>query len=446
MSIGTSPEVTQSPRAAASEGRLLRVIGIWGLAAGIVNVTVGGGIFRLPSGVYAQLGGGSPISYLVCAVMMGLVVTCFAEAGSRVPLTGGLYAYIEVAFGPLVGFTSGFLLWVGLTTAVSAVASFFGDAMAALLPALAGPLPHALVIIAVLVSLGALNAIGIANATRFNTAMTVAKITPLLLMVGAGVLALHPARMAITIPSPAPLARASLLLIFAFLGVESALVPTGEVRDPERTVPRAIAIALGTVFVGYVLVQLVAQSALGDALAGSKTPVADAAGALMGEGGRKLILIGTTMSMFGYVSGMTLAVPRLLYAFGRDGFVLRSLGAVHPTFRTPHIAIAVQTTVNIILATTGTFEQLAILSNGSVLLVYAACAIAVLQLRRRNVRTDREPFVAPFGGVVPILAFAVIAWLLWSLTGKEWLALAIVIAAALLIYTITKSARAARTA
>ena len=166
----------------------------------------------------------------------------------------------------------------------------------------------------------------------------------------------------------------------------------------------------------------------------------------MGEGGRKLILIGTTISMFGYVSGMTLAVPRLLYAFGRDGFVLRSLGAVHPTFRTPHIAIAVQTTVNIILATTGTFEQLAILSNGSVLLVYAACAIAVLQLRRRNVRTDREPFVAPFGGVVPILAFAVIAWLLWSLTGKEWLALAIVIAAALLIYTITKSARAARTA
>ena len=446
MSIGTSPEVTQRQPAAASESRLLRVIGTWGLAAGIVNVTVGGGIFRLPAGVYAQLGGGSPISYLICAVMMGLVVTCFAEAGSRVPLTGGLYAYIDVAFGRLVGFTSGFLLWAGLTAAVSAVASFFGDAMAALLPSLAGPLPHALVIIIVLVSLGALNAAGVANATRFNTVMTIAKITPLLLVIGAGLFALQPDRIAVTMPSPAPLARASVLLIFAFLGVETALVPAGEVREPERTVPRAIAIALVTVFVGYVFVQLVAQSSLGDALAGSKTPVADAAGVLMGAAGRRLILIGTTISMFGYVSGMTLAVPRLLYAFGRDGFAFRAVGAVHPTFRTPYIAIAVQTVLNIILATTGTFEQLAILSNGSVLLVYAVCAIAVLQLRRKNVRTEREPFVAPFGGAVPIMAFAVIAWLLWSLTGKEWVALGIVIAAALLIYGVTKSARAARTA
>src|ERR1051325_2914268 len=96
-----------------SDSALVRVLGVWGLAAGIVNITIGGGIFRLPAGVAAAVGAAAPLVYVVCAVAMGFIVLCFAEAGSRVSLTGGLYAYVEVAFGPIVGFIAGVLLWVG---------------------------------------------------------------------------------------------------------------------------------------------------------------------------------------------------------------------------------------------------------------------------------------------------------------------------------------------
>jgi amino acid transporter len=101
-----------SATAASAESALVRAIGVWGLAAGIVNVTVGGGIFRLPADVAAILGPAAPLAYLVCAVAMGLIVLGFAEAGSRVSLTGGPYAYVEIAFGPFAGFLSGVLLWI----------------------------------------------------------------------------------------------------------------------------------------------------------------------------------------------------------------------------------------------------------------------------------------------------------------------------------------------
>ena len=439
-----SPPPETKPAPDRRDTGLLRVVGLLGLSAAIVNVTIGGGIFRLPSAVYAQLGGGSPAAYVICAVMMGLVVTCFAEAGSRVPLTGGLYAYIEVAFGPLIGFVSGFLLWAGMSAALSAVAVFFGDAVGALFPSLSGQFAHGAVVVSAIALLAGLNLFGVGNAARFNTVMTVTKLMPLVLVIVFGLGSLSAERIGFRMPSPAPLARGSVFLIFAFLGVESALVPSGEVRDAARTVPRAIAIALSVVVVVYMLVQLVTQVTLGGDLASSKTPVADAAWSLMGGGGRTIILAGTAISMFGYVSGMTLAVPRMLFAFGRDGFGVRQLAAVHERYRTPHVAIAVQALINVGLATTGTFEQLAIAANGSVLLVYAVCAIAVLVLRKRNVRTETAPFVAPLGGAVPILAFASILWLLLSLTLSEWAALGIVTGVAFAIFAATRQTRQTR--
>jgi amino acid transporter len=108
-------------REVGQDGSLIRALGTWGLTAAIVNVTIGAGIFRLPASVAATLGPAAPAAYLLCALAMGLIVLCFAEAGSRVSLTGGPYAYVEVAFGSFVGFLSGALLWAGLTAALAAV-------------------------------------------------------------------------------------------------------------------------------------------------------------------------------------------------------------------------------------------------------------------------------------------------------------------------------------
>ena len=425
-----------------SERSLVRALGTWGLAASILNITVGGGIFRLPAAAAGALGAAAPIAYIVCAVAMGLIVLCFAEAGSRVSLTGGLYAYVEVAFGPLIGFLCGVMLWAGITAATAAVTSFFADALGALVPPLASEPARTASIVVILGALAALNIAGVRGASRFNAVMTVAKLLPLIALVVVGASAVRGENLRWTsTPATPDVARASAVLIFAFLGVESALVPSGEVHDPSRTVPRAIFLAMIGATVLYLSVQLVTQGILGPALVGQKTPLAEAAAVAMGASGRTLILVGSTVSMFGYVSGMTLAGPRMLFAFGRDGFVPAQLAMVHSRFKTPYVSIVVQTLVVIALAVTGSFEKLAIIANGSILVVYAACCLAVIQLRRKGVQESGTPFRVPFASVVPILAFLAIAWIMTSLSADEWRALLVVLAVAAIAYASSITSR-----
>jgi amino acid transporter len=351
---------------------------------------------------------------------------------------------VDTAFGPFVGFVSGALLWVGITLAVSAVSSFFADSLVALVPALGGT-GRAVAITVVLVVLAAANVRGARGVTRFNAVATVAKLLPLALLIVVGVVTMRWSNLVPTTPtSAAAVSRASVLLVFAFLGVESALVPSGEVKDPARTVPRAIFVAMAVVALLYVAIQLVAQGLLGAALPGDPTPLASAAGVALGPAGRTLILVGSAVSMFAYVSGMTLAVPRMLFAFGRDGFLPGALARVHTRFRTPHVAIVVQSAIVLGLALFARFEQLAVVANVAALLVYAACCVAAAELRRRDVRAGGTPFRVPGGAVVPWLALGVIAWILWGLRAEEWRAAGVVVAAAVVVYLVTARSRRAR--
>lgn len=429
-----------------SEQALVRAVGTWGLAAGIVNVTIGGGIFRLPAAAAASLGPAAPVAYIVCAAAMALIVMCFAEAGSRVSLTGGLYAYVEVAFGPFVGFVTGATLWAGITVATAAVSSFFADALVAAVPALGAGTGRTVALVVILAALGGLNVFGVRGASRFNAVMTIAKLLPLALLIVVGVTAVRPGNLAWNgAPAVGDVARASIVLIFAFLGVETALAPSGEVRDTARTVPRAIFIAMLIVTVVYLAIQVVAQGLLGAALPGQKTPLAEAAAVVLGPTGRMVILIGTIVSMFGYVSGMTLAGPRMLYALGRDGFLPSAVASIHRRYKTPYVAILLQTVLVIALAASGSFEKLVLIANGSVLIVYAACCAAVLELRRRGIRQDAAPFRVPFAAAVPVLAIALIVWLLTGLSADEWKSVLVMIALAFVIYGASlPSRRAAR--
>jgi APA family basic amino acid/polyamine antiporter len=428
------------------DSRLLRAVGTWGLAAGIVNITIGGGIFRLPADVAGRLGPAAPLAYLVCAVAMALIVLCFAEAGSRVPLSGGLYAYVEVAFGPRAGFVMGVLLWAGLSAAAGLVASFFADAVGALVPASAGTVPRAALIVTTFAVLAVINLRGIRTANGVNAGITVAKLLPLALFIIVGLIALEPSSLEWTAtPPPSEVADASAVLIFAFLGVEAALVPSGEVRDPARTIPRAVFIAIGGVTVVYLATQVAAQSALGSALATSATPVADAAGAVLGGWGRTLILVGSAVSMLGYIGGVTLAIPRLLFAFARDGFLPRALAAVHDRARTPHVAIIVQTALHATLAVTGAWKTLIYIANGATLAIYLVCCFATIELRRRNVTGTGRPFVIPGGEVVrrgvPWAAALAVAVILVRTPRRELAMVAAVALVALFIALVRPSSR-----
>ncbi|MEO7997369.1 MAG: APC family permease, partial [Gemmatimonadaceae bacterium] len=427
----------------STSSSLVRVLGTWGVAAAIANSTIGGGIFRLPAAAAAALGTAAPIAYLVCALAMGLIVLCIAEAGSRVALTGGPYAYVEVAFGPYAGFMTGVLLWLGGTVATAAVGTVFADNATNMIAGGTQPLVHAAILVIAFALAATINLLGIKQGNRLNFVATAAKLAPLLILVIVGAFFIDGDKLKISaFPSASTLTRASIVLIFAFAGVESALVPSGEMKNPERTVPRAILIAMIGITLLYLVLQLVAQGVLGDALSTSATPLADAAAVVFGEWGRKLLLAGVVISTFGYVSGMTLAVPRLLFAFGRDGFLPTKLADVHPKWKSPWIAIISQTVIVCALAITSGFDKLIIVANVALLLVYFMCALASLQLRRKGVQSGGTPFRIPGAAIVPILACVVIATLLTSITAQEWLVFAEVITVATVIFFISRGSRA----
>ena len=421
--------MTASTRA-TSDASLVRSIGTFALAASIVNITIGGGIFRLPADMAADLGPTAPIAYLLCAIAMGLIVMCMAEAGSRVSMTGGPYAYVEVAFGPFIGFLSGFLLWMLLTFAMAAVATVLMSNLGALVPALAPRWISAAVLVTIYTVFAVVNILGVERGSRVNTGLAIAKILPLLLLIGGGLFAIDTANLAVSEPpAMTTLARSSILLIFAFAGIEAALVPGGEVKDPARAVPRAILLAMIVVTLLYAGLQFVAQGVLGPALATSKAaPLAEAAGVALGGWARSVLLIGAVVSMLGHVGAMILATPRTLFAFARDGFLPAALARTHPVHRSPVAAIVVQCALVLVLAITSTFEQLAILANLSTLVLYAMCCLATWQLRRRDVRAGGTPFRVPFPTVVIVLACLVIGWMLTSVTVGEWTAFAIAVA------------------
>jgi len=425
-----------------SDAGLVRAIGARQLTASIVNVTIGAGIFVLPAVASAGLGAAAPIAYVVCAAVMALIVCCFAAAGSRVSLTGGIYAYVETAFGPFVGFLAGVLYFVTATFAVASVSNAFAGSIGALWPAAASPAARAVVIGGLFAMLAIVNVRGVTPGVRVVEIMAIAKLLPLLILVVAGIWLVNPVYLRWEgLPGATSIGQTAIVLIFAFVGLEVALVPSGEVRDPARTVPRALFSALAITTTLYLLIQTVAQGLLGAAMASFATaPLAEAAGRVLGQGGRLLVLLGAVVSMFGYVSGDMLGSPRTLFAFARAGVLPATIARVHPRFHTPYIAIVLHACIVASVSISSSFRQLAVLANVAALTLYLMCVTASYELQRRDVRTDGAiPFAVPGGPVIPILAAAAIVWLLSNATRREFGVEALVLAVATLFYFIRRT-------
>ena len=429
-------DTTPIPSGPSGERALQRSLGVRPLAASIVNVTVGGGIFVVPAIVAATLGAAAPLAYLVCAVAFGLIVMCFAEAGSRVALTGGPYMYVGRVFGPFVGYLSNVLLWMLGTIAHAAVASLFAQALNALVPGIGIGVARGVMIVSVFALFAFINSRGVQQGARLIEIATVAKLLPLLVFVVSGAFVMTSANLIWpAMPSVADIGRTSIVLVFAFSGIESALVPSGEVRDPARTVPRAIALAMVTITLLYVVVQVVAQGVLGAALpTHPDAPLAAAARIALGPVGGFLLMIGAAVSMFGYLTGMMLAMPRALFAFARDGYLPSLFAKVDARTHVPANAIYAHAVAVTLLALSGSFQSLAVLSNISALLLYGLCSVAAFELRRRNVREVGVPFRVPGGAVVPWLSVLVILFLLRSATAEEMRAVGGTVAIAAVLY------------
>jgi basic amino acid/polyamine antiporter, APA family len=409
-----------------SDEGLVRAVGVRGLTAALINYTVGSGIFVLPALVAGVVGGAAPVVYIICAIAIGCVVTCFAAAGSRVSLSGGTYGYAEAAFGPYAGFVVATSLFVTCVLAGAAVMNAFIGTLGQIQPVLATPLVRILLVIAIYGSLTMINIRGVKLGSAVVQIVTVAKLLPLVMLAVVGAFFIDTQNLQWSgFPASGQLARASIMLIFAFMGTEAAISASGEVRDPSRTVPRSIFFSLLTVAILYISIQFVAQGVLGPQLAANtKAPLAETARHVLGNGGQQLVLIGAAVSMLGYIAGDVLAAPRGLYALGHDRLLPAILGAVHPIHKTPHVSIVVYTILSAVLAITSSFENLLVLSVLAALVVYLICCLSAIALERKDIRMEgAEPLRLPLGPVIPLVATAIVIWLMTSSTQKEFIAM-----------------------
>lgn len=393
---------------------LVRAVGTGPFAATIVNGVVGAGIFSLPASMAGLAGSWAPLALLLCAFAMGAIVLCAAEASGRVATSGGAYGYADAAFGPVVAFVAGALVWVSAVLGVGGVTAALVDGLGASVPFLAEPLGRALAIIVVLGGLALINILGVSPAARIVTVLTLAKLIPLALVVivGGGWLLMNGS---VEMPEHAPsgLGQGFILALFAFSGMETSLAASGEVKNPARTIPRALFIAMAFTAALYIAIQYVAQGLLGGALIGSATPLADAMGRIAPWLGL-LLLFGASLSRFGFIGTDMLGAPRVLFAFARDGMLPRWLGAVHPRTHAPHAAILFHAALAIALALTGTFEALAILSGLATAGIYIIICGAAWRLHAQGVTTGESAIryaALPVAASIGILAMiAIIAF------------------------------------
>lgn len=434
----TSAAVDRSAGATDPDRLLVRAIGTRQLTALIFSYTVGSGIFALPAVAVANLGSAAPLAYLVCAALMALIVLVFAQAGSRVTSTGGPYAYVGVALGPFCGLVVALLNILSDSAAAGAVSHLLATSVIRLV-GLESALWQPAIIATVVFGLSALNIVGVRRGVGIVEVFAAAKLLPLAGFVTLGAFFIAPSNLRIdALPSAGSVATTSTALIFMFTGLESALVPSGEIRDPARTLPRAAMLGLGAATLLYLAVQLVAQGVMGPALGrDTLSPLAHAARVFAGDRGYEAMLAAAAISSFGWFPGTILSNPRALFALARDGYLPRRLAAVHPRFATPHIAIGTYAIFILGLALTGTFEGLVVLSAIASLTVYLLCSIAAGVLERRDVRGEGEPFRAPGGAIVPGLACLVVVWLAIETVGASDLtALLIVLAAAAVFHAV----------
>ncbi|MGB5264285.1 MAG: amino acid permease [Lutimonas sp.] len=415
---------------------LKREITLWGLTANLVNTIIGAGIFALPALVAEGLGPASITAYLFCGFLVLLVMLCFAEVGSKITSSGGVYAFIEASFGPYFGFLTIIIFLLGCISADAAVANAVYNIAASIFPVLQNEVVRILFLLVIFFGLASINVMGPRKGIGLVKLITLAKVLPLFILILIGFKEVTIDNLIFEhAPSISALGKTSLVLFFAFQGVEAAISINGEVKDPQKNIPKAVLISVALVLVFYILIQTISQGILGDELPLYKdNTLGEVANRIIGPLGLTLLSIGAAVSMFGNLSSEILSIPRSLYSASRDGIIpIKYLSKIHPKFATPYTAIISYASLGFIFAIGSHFEQLAIISVSGTLIIYLGVSLAVIKLRSNGIQY-KNSFKIPGGLIVPILSSITIIWFLSNLKRTELLIICIFIVALTFIY------------
>jgi amino acid transporter len=384
-------------------------MGRFSLTAAIVNGMIGSGVFGLPSAVAALTGEWSPLAVLIAGAGNFVVMLCFAEVGSRFDDAGGPYLYARDAFGAIVGFQVGWLLLFSRLLACAAALNILVVYLGVLLPPVATPFGRALTMTIAMVFVTAINITGVRMAAWTTNVFTVAKLLPLVLLVALGLPQIRSEILATQTVDRPDWREAVLLLVFAYGGFESMVIAASETRNPRRDTAYALIAAGGIVTLLYCLLQIVIVGVLPDA-GEVTTPVASALRALLGTSGATLGSAAVVLSVYGWLTGFTLMMPRVLYSMARHGELPAVVGRVHPRFRTPHVAIIANAVLALAMAIYSSFSEAATLAAIARLVVFAVTCAALIALRRS--RGPSPGFQLPAGPIVSVAGVGFAVWLL----------------------------------
>lgn len=418
--------------------RRLRRIDVTALT---VNVTIGAGVLAMPAGLAASAGHWSLVVLLAAFALTALLALSLVEVASRFEVTGGPPVYAANAFGPVAGFSVGWLLGLSRAVSYAAIGQTMLNYLVALVPALDGYWARLSVLTLFTLLLVASNIRGVTRGALVSNLLIVAKLLPLLPLALAGLWLAGWNDVPSNPPAqPDGITKGLALALFACFGFEQAGIVAGEMRDPRRDIAPAILTGLGIVCAMYLLLMCAAFALLPDPAA-SKLPLADAASALAGPAGAIVISIAAVFSCAGSMSATMLVAPRLFYALGESRQLPRPLAAVHEQYRTPFVSIAFLALVAWLLAVSGTFEYLINLFVIIRVIAYGSTSAALIRLRLRD---GPAPVAVPGGHVIAVAALLCVVAV--TLT-TSWLAVwhvAIALAVGLAVRAVTRWLAASR--
>jgi APA family basic amino acid/polyamine antiporter len=427
----------------SQKGHLLRGIGFAGLAVLVLNSVIGAGIFALPAAISARAGILSPWLFLVIGVLVISVVLTFAELSSYFKNSGGPVLFTTRAFGPLVGFSTGWILFISRMTAFAANTTVMAIYLGAVWPWFAEGIGRTLLIVTVVGALTFANYRGVKDGVRTMAVITFFKLAPIVLLIVLGLQhvsgdTLFPA----SLPTIDDLGGTTLLLIYAFVGFESATIISGETKKPKQTMPRALVatvIATGVLYFLIVLVYISVLPGAGD----SGATLIDVGRELMGPTGVVLITLAAFFSIGGNLSSIMLAIPRLTYALAEERLLPKWFGKVHEKYSTPSNSILLLGGLGLVFALSGSFVWLAAASSLTRLISYVLCIGALPVIRKKATAEERqEAYTLKGGYTIPLIALLLCLWIGIQSELRSWLVTGGLLVVGLILYSLAAKRRA----
>lgn len=418
--------------------RLKRDIGIFGAAFIVLNSVIGAGIFALPGKIAVSAGMASPWLFLIVGILFLSIILTFAELASYYDQTGGPVLYARDAFGPLAGFSTGWLIFLARMTAFAANANVMAIYLASLSDVFASEFARMAIITLVTGGLTWANVLGVKDGVRTMGVFTFLKVIPLLLLV---LLGLQHVTGATLVPADFQIDNiggTTLLLIYAYVGFETVGVTAGETSQPQRTIPIALIRTLLLTGLLYFFIVLVYISVIPAADYANATLV-DVGRSLAGPAGALVITFTAVFSIGGNLASSILGAPRILFSLAEQRLMPQWFGNVHTKYATPDRAIIVMGAMALALGLSSNFVDLAIGSSVVRLLGYIICIASLPVIRSKATPEARESaWRLPGGFTIPVVALVICFWLVAQSKGEDWVKVSILLVIGLVLYLVEK--------